>query len=142
MRIYFGSDHRGNELRPKLIEFVKGLGYESEDLGMDGDFPLIAQRVVKMVLCHKESRGILICGTGQGMAIASNRYEGIRAVVCNNVEDAIQTREHLNANILALGADRVKDPLSKDIVKVFLTTPFKVEVDRYNRRIEQLKNII
>lgn len=138
MKVYFGSDNHGCKLRPELIAYVNELGYKSDDLGMNIDFPVIAKKVVKEVLEYQDNRGVLICGTGQGVAIASNRHEGIRAAVCNTVEDAKQSREHLNANILTLGADRVNGSLSKEIVQAFLSTAF-IEEDRYKRRIRQMK---
>jgi len=137
MIVYIGSDHRGNELRSRIPVYVAELGYFPMDLGMNTDFPIMAQRVMKLVLKDKNDVGILICGTGQGMAMATNRYDGIRAAVCNNVEDAKQAREHLNANILALGADRVEYEEAREIVKVFLTTEFS-EKERYERRIKQM----
>jgi RpiB/LacA/LacB family sugar-phosphate isomerase len=135
--IYIGSDHRGNELRSKIPVYVAKLGYFPMDLGMDIDFPIMARRVAELVLEHKDSVGILICGTGQGMTITADRYDGIRAALCNNVEDAKQAREHLNANILALGADRVGYEEAREIVKVFLTTEFSKK-ERYERRIRQM----
>jgi hypothetical protein len=69
MKIYIGSDHRGNELRSKLVFYVIELGYECKDLGTNNDFPLISQEVTKRVLEYNDSKGILICGTGQGMAM-------------------------------------------------------------------------
>lgn len=136
MKVYFGSDHHGGDLRPKLMFYVNELGHESEDLGMSNDFPIMAQKLVKNVLEHDGSMGILICETGQGMAITANRYPGIRAAVCSTATDAKQAREHLNANILTLGADHVKYPLAKEIVETFLATKF-IEEERYNRRIKQ-----
>lgn len=137
MKVYFGSDNHGNALRPKLVAYANKLGYKSEDLGTDIDFPVMAQRVVKKVLKHKGSVGILMCGTGQGMAIAANRHLEIRAALCNTVADAKRAREHLDANVLTLGADRIKNNLAKKIVKTFLSAAF-IEEGRYKRRIQQI----
>jgi len=140
MKVYFGSDHHGDDLRPKLASYVNELGFESEDMGMNNDFPVMAKEVSKRVLESENSLGILICGTGQGIAIATNRNQGIRAAVCNTVVDARQAREHLNANILTFGADCVEYPLAKEIVDVFLSTKF-IEEERYKRRIKQVDDL-
>jgi ribose 5-phosphate isomerase B len=108
MNVYFGSDSHGDDLRHRLVSYANGLGYKSKDLGADVDFPVIAQKVAKRVLKDKGSVGVLMCGTGQGVAIAANRHCGIRAALCNTVADTKQAREHLDANILTLGADRIK----------------------------------
>lgn len=137
MKVYFGSDNHGNALRSKLVSYANKLGYKTEDVGTDIDFPVMAQKVVKRVLKRKGGVGILMCRTGQGMAIAANRHLGIRAAVCNTVADTKKAREHLNANILTLGADRTKSNLAKKIVKTFLSTAF-IEKERYKRRIQQI----
>lgn len=136
MRIYIGSDKRGEELRPKITSYLVGLGFDVEDLGVNVDFPLIAEEVSKKVLGSKGSAGILMCGTGQGMAMKANRFSGIRAAVCNTIEDAKQAREHLDANIVTTNADNVSYDLAKEIVRTFLTTEFSKK-ERYERRIKQ-----
>ena len=138
MVVYIGSDHRGEELRPRIASYVYELGYEYKDLGMNEDFPLMAQAVAKKV---RENRGIgiLICGTGQGMAMAANKFSGIRAAVCNTVEDARLARQHHDANIIAVGADRIGyyPGVTKEIIRTFLETKFGHE-ERYRRRIGQM----
>jgi ribose 5-phosphate isomerase B len=137
MKVYIGSDHHGQDLRPKIASFVIELGFECEDLGMSSDFPVMAQHVAKKILETDGSIGILMCWTGQGMAMAANRFSGIRAAVCNSIDDARQTREHLDANIITLSGDRIGSELVKEIVKTFLTTEFSKK-ERYVRRIEQI----
>jgi ribose 5-phosphate isomerase B len=140
MKVYFGSDHHGENLRPMLVYYVRKLGYLTEDLGMNIDFPVMAQNVSERVLEYAGNMGILICGTGQGISIAANRNRGIRAADCRTVADARQAREQLDANILAIGADHVGYPLAKNIVYVFLTTEFTGE-ERYKRRIKQMDDL-
>jgi ribose 5-phosphate isomerase B len=136
MIVYIGSDHHGEKLRPRLASYVGELGYEYEDLGLNVDFPLMAQAVAARIL-EEGGMGILICGTGHGMAIAASRFPGIRAAVCRTIEDAQQAREHLDANVLAIGADCTKYDLAIDITRTFLSTQFSGK-DRYLRRIEQI----
>lgn len=136
MKVYIGSDHHGGRLRPQLISYVTELSYGCEDVGNNIDFPIVAQEVAKRVLQYK-AMGILLCRTGQGMAMAANRFSGIRAAVCNTVEDARQAREHLNANVMTMSADRVAHDAAKEIVRIFLETKF-IEEERYQRRIDQI----
>jgi RpiB/LacA/LacB family sugar-phosphate isomerase len=140
MKVYFGSDHHGVEVRRDLMSYVTKLGYKCEDVGMNIDFPLIAQEVARRVLENRSNRGILICENGHGMAMAANKYsKDIRSAACCTVMDAKQTREQDNINILALGADCVELPPYKEIVEAFLTTKFTRKT-RYRRRLEQMKN--
>lgn len=138
MRIYFSCDHHGNDLKPKLLSYTNKLGYKGEDLGGSKDFPLAAQKVAISVLKHKGGVGILMCGTGQGVAMAANRYPGIRAALCSTVAEARQAREHLDANVLTLSADVLSLDLAKKIVKTFLTVDFTKKT-RYKRRIRQME---
>jgi len=139
MKVYLGSDQHGEKLRPLLVSYVRKLGYEAEDLEMSIDFPLIARKVSERVLEYA-GMGFLICGTGQGMAIVANRNRGIRAVACSTIEDARHARERHDANILAIGADRVGYLLAKNIVYAFLITDFTKE-ERYKRRIKQMDDL-
>lgn len=138
MKVYFGSDHHGYRLRPRLVSYVRKLGYDIEDLGPYDDFPDAAGEVVKRA--RYRGRGVLICGTGQGVTIAANRYPGIRAAMCYTVANAKHAREHLNANVLTLGADNIQYSLAKKIVRTFLSTKFRRK-KRYVRRIKQMDNL-
>lgn len=144
-KVFLGSDHNGFELKQQVIEYLVAAGVEVEDLGnhqLDpvDDFPQFAAAVAKQVLDH-DAKGILFCGTGQGMCMAANRFRGIRAAILPNADEALEARTHNNANIACLPANLVKqDKLDwQSIVDVFLTTEFLNE-ERFERRNRQLDN--
>lgn len=122
------SDHRGFSLKTAALEWLRANGYAPLDLGTHtedrcdaGDYVL---KVVRAVREDPAARGILICGTGQAMAMTANRYQYIRAALCVNATMARMAREHNDANILALGAHIVGQEVAMDCVKFFLATPF------------------
>lgn len=140
MKIYIGTDHAGFELKEKLVVFLRGLGYDVEDLGAhvyDGedDYPDFIRPVALAVAGNPESRGIILGGSGQGEAICANRVSGIRAAVYYGgaVDIAVLSREHNDANILSLGARFIEDDEAKEIVRVWLETPFS-GVERHAKR--------
>ncbi len=141
MQIIIGSDHAGYELKEdikRLLEkeerLVKDVGaYSPEPV----DYPDIAEIVAGEVVSSEEARGILVCGTGVGMAIAANKIPGIRAAVCTSVYVASMAREHNDANILSIGARVTDTRLAGEIVKTFLQTPFKG--GRHARRVDKIK---
>lgn len=144
MKIYFASDHAGFELKEKLEEFIQHLGYEVEDLGpftfnADDDYPDFIIPSAKKVAKDKNSRGIILGGSGQGEAIAANRISGIRAVVLYNYnEDIVKlSREHNDANVLSLGARFITEEEAKKAVKLWLETEFSGE-ERHKRRINKI----
>ncbi len=141
-KIIIGSDHRGFVLKEKIKEFLNSAGFTVKDAGTFSkepcDYPQIAFRVGRGVAKAKNIRGILICKTGIGDAIAANKVKGIRASLCYNIKAARLSREHNDANILVLGSDFVKEKLAKEIIKVWLKTEF--EGGRHLRRINQIKN--
>lgn len=142
MKIIIASDHGGINLKNKIIEVFTEKGYEFEDVGTHTtescDYPVYARKVVEQVL-NTGSRGILVCGTGIGMSIAANRYEGIRASHCTDTFSARMTREHNDSNILCLGERITGQGLALDIVKTWLETPFSNE-ERHKKRIELIDN--
>ena len=145
-KIAIASDHAGFQLKETLKKHLTALGYEYEDFGTDSeersertDFPEFAVLVAEAILKENFERGILICGTGIGMCIAANKVPGIRAAVCYDIRTAKLSREHNNANILALGGRIMNPERAKKIVSVWLTTDFKCE--RYERRNEKIKKI-
>ncbi|MDD5583773.1 MAG: ribose 5-phosphate isomerase B, partial [Candidatus Omnitrophica bacterium] len=139
--IAIGSDHGGLDLK----EFVKlqlvAMGFDVIDLGTYSrdscDYPDFAKAVAKGVLSSKFSKGVLICTTGIGISIAANRFKGIRAALCRDVDSAKLTREHNDANILVLGAKYTDEALATAIVNTFFTTPYSNEA-RHSRRIEKI----
>jgi len=140
--LYIAADHAGYPLKEELKKFLFSGGYEPVDLGPEqldlaDDYPDFAQKLAKEVLNNEDSGGILICGTGQGMCMAANRFEGIRAAVVHDEFTARDAAEHLDANIICLGG-RVTDPeTAKKLVKIWLDTEFS-EDERHQRRIEKI----
>ena len=136
-QIIIGSDHGGYRLKNEIITHLKDLGYEVSDLGCYSaescDYPIIAKDVAEEVLANK-CRGILVCGTGIGMSIAANRYEGIRASHCTDTFTARMTRAHNDSNILCLGERITGTGLAFDIVDIWLKTEF--EGGRHQKRID------
>lgn len=142
--IYIASDHAGFELKEKIKNFLKNEGYKFEDLGPyeynpNDDYPDYALKACLRALKAK-GRGILICSTGLGMNMVANKIPGIYAAVCWNGKVAKQAREHLNTNVLTLGARAIKLKNTKRIVKTWLETPFSSQI-RYLRRINKIKKI-
>lgn len=136
--IFIASDHAGFLLKSKIIDYLKNLNLQVTDLGTESDestnYPIFAQRVVNDVLKFQEACGILICGTGIGMSIVSNRYRGIRAALCVTEEMALYSRLHNDANILVLGARIIKKKTAFKCVDTFLKTPF--EGERHQLRLD------
>ena len=137
--IIIGSDHGGFKLKCEVIEHLKKLGYQVSDLGCYNsescDYPVIAKAVAKEVL-DKQSKGILICGTGIGVSITANRFEGIRASHCTDTFTARMTRMHNDSNILCLGERITGVGLALDIVDIWLNTDF--EGGRHQKRIDMI----
>lgn len=141
--IGIGSDHGGYELKQEIIALLKDKGYEFKDFGcFDGDaidYPDVAKPVTKEVIDGTIEKGILICGTGIGISIAANKVKGIRCALCSDHFSAIATREHNDANVLALGGRNTGPEVAKDIVLAFLTTEFSHE-ERHQRRINKIED--
>jgi ribose 5-phosphate isomerase B len=147
MKIYLGSDHRGHHLKEKVFAYLSKHGYEVEDVGdkvlnADDDFPEFATRAALQVLGHDEkddARAILLCGGGQGMAMAANRFRGIRASVIRDANEAKMTRNDNDSNIICLPADQLEDDEDawQGVIETWLNTPFAA-APRYIRRNRQL----
>jgi len=135
--IIIGSDHRGFELKGHIKDFLRSNKFFFIDVGCSStasvDFPVIAKEVVDTVAGSKHMAGILICGSGVGVSIAANRYKGIRAALCHRTEQARSAREHIDANVLCLGADGADIESMKKIVSVFLKTK-PLDDEKYKRR--------
>lgn len=141
-KIIIGCDHAGFNLKNKIIKFLNEENIEVNDIGCFSeesvDYPLIAKELAQKVSDLSYERGILICGTGVGMSIAANKIKGIRAVVCSETTSAKYSRLHNNSNILCLGARIVGEYLAKDIVSIWLNTPF--EAERHQRRLNLIEH--
>ena len=140
--IAIGCDHGGYELKKKIETYLEGRGLEYQDFGCDSmesvDYPIYARKVAHAVADGQCERGILICGTGIGVSIAANKGPGIRAALCTDCFCAQATREHNDANILALGGRVVGEGLALKIVETFLDTPFSND-ERHIRRIQMIE---
>jgi ribose 5-phosphate isomerase B len=130
MKIVIGSDHAGFQLKKVIIAQLTELGHQPEDLGAftdkvpADDYHFIGAKVAERVVSGFADLGIVICGTGIGISIAANKVPGAYAALCNDLFTAIKSREHNNANVLALGARVIGEGLAKEIVKTWLSTPY------------------
>ena len=150
MKIYLGSDHRGFILKEKVFAYLSKNGYKTEDVGgvelnPDDDFPQFAQAAALRVIGDDPSddpRAILICGGGQGMCMAANRFRGIRASVIWDAFEAKMTRQDNNSNILCLPARVLEDNDAawKGILEAWLNTPY-THAPRFDRRNAQLDEL-
>jgi ribose 5-phosphate isomerase B len=126
--IAVASDHAGYELKAALAADLEGLGYKILDLGTNGpasvDYPDFGKALGEAVAGHKATAGLAICGSGIGISIAANRVHGVRAALVQDEESAGLSREHNDANVLALGARKISLAEARAILKVFLATPF------------------
>lgn len=140
MHIYLGYDHAGRSLQEVVIKVVEALGGSVTDLGSQGDlnddYPDFAFAIAEKVVQDPSSKGILICGTGAGMAMAANKVPGIRAAAAESVVIAKMIRAHNDANILALAGRSTAPELAQLIVKTFLTTNF--DGGRHQRRVNKI----
>jgi ribose 5-phosphate isomerase B len=143
MRIAVGSDHRGVELRAKLIGFLQGLGQEVIDVGtydeQEVDYPDVAAVVARKVANQEVDRGILVCGTGVGMCIAANKISGVRAAPCHDDVTAEISRRHNDLNVLCLSGDLLGEKLADRLVEIWLKTPF--EGGRHARRNQKIVDL-
>jgi RpiB/LacA/LacB family sugar-phosphate isomerase len=145
--LFIASDHAGFQLKKELASYIKTeLNKDIEDLGAEvfiqtDDFPDFAIPLAKKVAENKESFGILICGTGQGMCIAANKIKGAYAIIGYNIQATELGRKHNNANILCLPGTPASLDFAKAIVKKFLTTDFDGDerLVRRNKKIEELE---
>lgn len=142
MRVAIGADHRGYELKSLLIGLLQADGHAITDLGTHStdpvDYPDYAAAVSRAVVADKADRGIVVCGSGAGAAIACNKIRGIRAVQCSDAYTAAQSVEHDDANVLTLGARVVGDAVAWDLVTRFLAATFTND-ERHVRRLEKVK---
>jgi ribose 5-phosphate isomerase B len=142
-RIAIGSDHVGYPLKEEIKKYLDELGYAYQDFGAHStertDYPLFAREVTTAISSGEADAGILICGTGVGMAITANKVKGIRAVVCSEPYSALLSRQHNNTNILALGSRVIGSELARMIVKTWLEAEF--EGGRHAARLEIISQI-
>lgn len=142
MKIALGSDHGGFELKEYLKQMLAAV-HELTDVGTNGlesvDYPDYAIKVARLVAGGQVERGILICSTGIGMSVTANKVRGVRAALAFDLFAAAQSRRHVDANILVLGAQITGRGLAAEIVKVWLETPF--EGGRHQRRVDKIRKL-
>jgi ribose 5-phosphate isomerase B len=143
MRIALASDHAGFELKDHLVTALAAAGHDVVDLGTEGsasvDYPHYASAAARMVADGEADRGVLVCGSGNGVAIVANKVAGIRAVNAHDADEAEMARRHNDANVVTLSGARL-DPDSADaIVATFLQTDF--DGGRHARRVDQITAI-
>jgi ribose 5-phosphate isomerase B len=144
MRIALASDHAGFELKGKIRQHLRANGVDVDDLGTDSsasvDYPDYAKRVGDEVVKRQAECGILVCGSGIGMSIAANKIHGIRAAHVHDEAEAQLSREHNDANVLALGARLLDEKSALKIVDRWLATPFPGG-ERHKQRIEKIESL-
>lgn len=147
MKIFITSDHAGFELKNALYEYLVHSDYDVEDIGpytldKEDDYPNYAFRMTTQLLGSddEDPRGIMLCGTGQGMAMAANRVHGIRAALAWNDDIAKLAREHEDSNALALPARFIDEDTARTVVEVWLNTPFS-KAPRHQRRLEEIESL-
>jgi ribose 5-phosphate isomerase B len=140
MRIAIGADHAGFALKQHLVGTLKRLGHDVDDRGTHNeepvDYPEICANVGRLVASRAADRGIVIGGSGQGEQMAANKVPGIRAALCNELYTARMSRQHNDANVLAIGGRIVAPGLADEIVTLWLETSF--EGGRHQRRVDQI----
>ena len=143
MRVAIGSDHAGYLLKCHLVTVLAELGHEVDDLGTDSeqsvDYPPICAAVARAVVKGAADKGIVLGGSGQGEQLSANKVNGVRAALCNDLYTAELSRQHNDANVLALGGRIVAHGLADEIVRLWLSTAF--EGGRHQRRIDQIAAI-
>jgi ribose 5-phosphate isomerase B len=147
VKIYLGADHNGFEDKAKIAEMLTREGHEVVDVGgmtkdENDDFPQFAGQVATALLGDndKDARGILVCGSGQGMVMAANRFKGIRASLVWNEEEARSSRNDDDSNVLCMSAAYTPYEQMQSIIKTWLNTPFAA-APRFIRRLKELDNL-
>ncbi|MDB5474282.1 MAG: sugar-phosphate isomerase, RpiB/LacA/LacB family [Devosia sp.] len=141
MRVVIGSDHAGFALKADVIDHIRALGHEVSDVGSYDsapvDFPDVARRLTATLQAGEADRGLMVCGTGVGAAIAANKVKGIRAAVCHDVHSAHQAVEHDDVNVMCLGAQIVGPWLAMDLISSYLAAEFSTS-EEFRRRVDKL----
>lgn len=144
MKIVFGSDHAGFELKQRLIVYLRDQGYQVVDVGTSNtepvDYPDFAEAVGRALLAGRADRGILICGSGVGASVAANKLPGIRAGLCHDTYSAHQGVEHDAMNVLVLGARVIGPELARELVRAYVGAEFTGE-ERHRRRLDKITKL-
>jgi ribose 5-phosphate isomerase B len=145
MRVAAAFDHRGTKLRSPVLGAIEGLGHEAVDLGTDDatvriDYPDKAEEIGDSIRSRDAERGVLVCGSGVGAAVAACKLHGIRAAICHDTYSAHQGVEHDDMNVLCLGSEVVGAELAAELVRAFLRARFLAE-ERFVRRLEKVERL-
>lgn len=144
MRVALGADHAGFPLKEELLACIRESGHEPVDLGTHSgdpvDYPDFARSVAEAVIGGRAERGVIVCGSGAGAAIAANKLPGVRAALAHDTYTAHQAVEHDDANVLALGSRVIGSELAREVVRTFLGATFSGE-ERHRRRLEKIEAI-
>ena len=143
MKIAIGNDHAALDLKNHVVDYLVKEGHEVVNFGTDTpastDYPIYGARVAHAVANGECERGIVICGTGIGISISANKVKGIRCALCSEPVSAKLTRQHNDANVLAMGARIIGPAMAEEIVHTFLTTEF--EGGRHSRRVDLITKL-
>ena len=143
MKIAIGNDHAALELKNHIVDYLVKEGHEVVNFGTDTpastDYPIYGARVAHAVANGECERGVVICGTGIGISISANKVKGIRCSLCSEPVSAKLTRQHNDANVLAMGARIIGPAMAEEIVHTFLTTEF--EGGRHSRRVDLITKL-
>jgi ribose 5-phosphate isomerase B len=146
MDIYIGADHRGFELKQKLVRWLQEKGFATTDVGAhqldkDDDYPDYASLVGHAVSARPElDRGVLLCGSGAGMMVVANKFKGVRAALLHDPAIAKAAKNDDDINVLVLGTDFIDEAQAKEVIETWLTTPFAGE-ERHQRRLTKIKQL-
>ena len=143
MKVAVASDHRGFQLKTRILDKLTNLGHEAINFGPETedsvDYPDFAVKVSQAIANHEIDRGVLICGTGMGMCIAANKFQGIRATACHDEVTAEMSRRHNDANVLCLSAELLGEQLVDRMIEIWILTEF--EGGRHARRIQKIADL-
>lgn len=145
MKIFLGSDHRGYFLKEKIAKWLFEWKYDYFDVGAESldlkdDYTKYASEVASLVAKEKGARGVVLCGSGVGVEVVANKFDGIRASIGINADQVKAGREHDNMNVLVIAADFTDEDQAKDMLKTFLETKFGKK-ERYKRRLAEISKI-
>jgi ribose 5-phosphate isomerase B len=145
MKIFIGADHRGFALKEKIKNWMEEGGYDVQDMGnfqydKDDDYTLYAQKVAVMVADNRASRGVLLCGSGVGVNVVANKFDGVRASLGKSAKQVKAGRSDDDMNALVIAADYTSENETKKMIDTFLKTEFASK-ERHKRRLEEIKRI-
>ena len=143
MKLAFGADHAGYELKNRLVAYAAGLGHDVRDFGTNSpasvDYPDFAEAVAEAVVMGDADFGVLLCSNGVGISITANKVPGIRAALCHTSWGATRARQHVDANIVALGAFEIGPIIAEEILAAFLSATF--EGGRHANRVAKMMDV-